>query len=673
MPGAGPSVRSEPETRYVKSGDAHIAYQVVGDGPADLIVVRGYISHVEVAWESPALASFYLRLASFCRLILFDKRGTGLSDRVPEDRLPTLEQRMDDVRAVMEAVGSDRAALFGASEGGPMCLLFAATYPERTLGLLLWGCFARYDWRRSFIGRYWGGETVDDALDRLEREWGDGGDLAAMAPSLAGDDAARRAWGRAQRLSATPTAARALLRMMLDVDVRPLLPAIRVPVVILHRADEVAVDVSHSRYMAEHIPEARYVELPGSDHLPWIGDMEPIVAEIQELVTGTRPEPEPDRVVATVLFVDAPHAVTEGEAAPARERLGEVVRSHVARFRGDMLAARADNFGASFDGPARAIRCAEAIVAESDRSGARCRAGIHTGECEPHDSGAPRSRGGHGRRGPRSRLSGRGAGLADGGRPGRGRGDRLRRSREYTSWRRSVTHGSFWPPPPGQRRRGLRRKSPRCCSGARGTTGRSPSAGGWSACATPRDSDTWPVSCASPTASSTCSICWPATHDARDNKAREEGLVAATPDAGAVLDEPAKQRLPRANRRAGGGDRAGAPLERPRADRARRGRARCADARAGRRAGPGRARPARGLGQRARAGKREQGGAQRGAAPRGAASRAGPATSRSPSTPARSASYDPDPTRAGQPGTPEVTAGNPDFTPTGHATSAVAR
>jgi pimeloyl-ACP methyl ester carboxylesterase len=360
-------VRSEPETHYVKSGDAHIAYQVVGDAPVDLIVVRGYISHLEVAWESPALASFYRQLASFCRLILFDKRGTGLSDRVPEDRLPTLEQRMDDMRAVMEAVGSDRAALLGASEGGPMCLLFAATYPERTLGLLLWGCFARYDWRRSFIGRYWGGETVDAALDRLEREWGDGGDLVAMAPSLADDDVARRAWGRAQRLAATPTAARALLRMMLDVDVRPLLPAIRVPVVILHRVDELAVDVSHSRYMAEHIPHARYVELPGSDHLPWIGDTEPIVAEIQELVTGTRPEPEPDRVVATVMFVDA----------PAKANLAEVVGSHVARFRGEML----EGLGASFDGPARAIRCAEAIVADGDR----CRAGLHTGECELRD------------------------------------------------------------------------------------------------------------------------------------------------------------------------------------------------------------------------------------------------------------------------------------------------
>jgi pimeloyl-ACP methyl ester carboxylesterase len=376
-------VLSEPETRYVKSGDAHIAYQVVGDAPVDLIVVRGYISHLEVAWESPALAAFYRRLASFCRLILFDKRGTGLSDRVPEDRLPTLEQRMDDVRAVMEAVGSDRAALLGASEAGPMCLLFAATYPERTLGLLLWGCFARYDWRRSFIGRYWGGKTVDEALDRLEREWGDGGDLAAMAPSVAGDDAARRAWGRAQRLAATPTAARALLRMMLDVDVRPLLPAIRVPVVILHRAGDVAVDISHSRYMADHIPGARYVELPGSDHLPWIGDTEPFVAEIQELLTGTRPEPEPDRVVATVMFVDAPHAAGVQDA-PTRQRLAEVVRRHVARFRGDVLGARGDSVGASFDGPARAIRCAEAIVAECDGTGVRCRAGLHTGECEPH-------------------------------------------------------------------------------------------------------------------------------------------------------------------------------------------------------------------------------------------------------------------------------------------------
>jgi hypothetical protein len=251
-----------------------------------------------------------------------------------------------------------------------MCLLFAATYPERTLGLVLWGCFARYDWRRSFIGRYWGGETVDDALDRLEREWGDGGDLAAMAPSIAGDEPARRAWGRAQRLAATPTAARALLRMMLDIDVRPLLPAIRVPVVILHRVDEVAVDVSHSRYMAEHIPGARYVELPGADHLPWIGDVEPVVAEVQELVTGTRPEPEPDRVVATVMLVDAQE---------------EVARSQIARFRGHALPARGDNgLGASFDGPARAIRCAEAIVAESDTTGTACRAALHTGECELH-------------------------------------------------------------------------------------------------------------------------------------------------------------------------------------------------------------------------------------------------------------------------------------------------
>jgi class 3 adenylate cyclase len=206
-----------------------------------------------------------------------------------------------------------------------------------------------------------------------------------MAPSVAGDDAARRAWGRAQRLAATPTAARALLRMMLDVDVRPLLPAIRVPVVILHRVGDIAVDVTHSRYMAEHIPGARYVEFPGSDHLPWIGDTEPVVAEIQELVTGSRPEPEPDRVVATVMFVDTPQAVAGGQDAAARVGLAEVVGRHVARFRGDVLGARGDSLGASFDGPARAIRCAEAIVAECDGAGVPCRAGLHTGECEGHE------------------------------------------------------------------------------------------------------------------------------------------------------------------------------------------------------------------------------------------------------------------------------------------------
>ena len=518
-----PGVLSEPETRYVKSGDAHIAYQVVGDGPVDLIVVRGYISHVEVAWESPALASFYRRLASFSRLILFDKRGTGLSDRVPEDRLPTLEQRMDDVRAVMEAVGSERAALLGASEGGPMCLLFAATYPERTLGLLLWGCFAYYDWRRSFIGRYWGGDTVDDALDRLEREWGDGGDLAAMAPSLAGDDAARRAWGRAQRLSATPTAARALLRMMLDVDVRPLLPAIRVPVVILHRAGEVAVDVSHSRYMAEHIPGARYVELPGSDHLLWIGDTEPIVAEIQELVTGTRPEPEPDRVVATVMFVDAPQA--------------EVVRSEVARFRGQTLATRGD-IGASFDGPARAIRCADAIVSESGRSGAQCRAGLHTGECELHDDelrGVAVDMAAEILRAPlRARCWSRGRWPTW----WRARGSASSIA-AVTRWPPSVIHGSFSPPPP---------RAP------------APTAPAGPAMLFRREGDYWTVAFGGRVvrmrdAKGLGYLARLLRHphrefhvldllagDARrgDDTAREDGLVAATPDAGVVLDEPAK-------------------------------------------------------------------------------------------------------------------------------------
>ena len=521
---------SEPETRYVKSGDAHIAYQVVGDGPVDLIVVRGYISHVEVAWESPALASFYRRLASFCRLILFDKRGTGLSDRVPEDRLPTLEQRMDDVRAVMEAVGSERAALFGASEGGPMCLLFAATYPERTLGLLLWGCFARYDWRRSFIGRYWGGATVDDALDRLEREWGDGGDLAAMAPSLAGDDAARRAWGRAQRLSATPTAARALLRMMLDVDVRPLLPAIRVPVVILHRVGEVAVDVSHSRYMAEHIPGARYVELPGSDHLPWIGDMEPIVAEIQELVTGTRPEPEPDRVVATVMFVErrggsAPRSARRGRAQPGRP----VPRRHAGRARGQprCLLRRA-----------RARHPLRGGDRRGGDGGTVPRRPAHR-RMRAARRGAPRGRRGHGRRDPRSRRAGRGAGLADGGGPGGGRADRLRRPRQ---------------PRAGGRRRLM------AAAGHVGRAGAGAGRAGEPAMLFRREGDYWTVAFGGTVvrmrdAKGLGYLARLLRHPHRefhvldllagdapraDDTARDDGLVAAAADAGVVLDERAK-------------------------------------------------------------------------------------------------------------------------------------
>ena len=374
---------TQPETQYVKSGDAHIAYQVVGEGSVDLAVVRGYISHVETAWESPALAAFYRRLQPFCRLILFDKRGTGLSDRVPETQLPTLEQRMDDVRAVLDAAGSERTAFFASSEGGPMCLLFAATYPERTAGLILWGCFAKYDWRRSFIGRYWG-DTVEGALARLEREWGDGRDLAAMAPSLAEDEEARRSWGRAQRLAATPGAARALLRMMLDIDVRPMLGSIRVPTLILQRAEDVAVDPSHSRFMATRIRGAKYVELPGADHLFWVGDVEPVVAEMREFLTGTRQPREPDVVVVTAMSVEIVSPPEEkDELGPAKvERFKEIVRTHVAGFRGRQLEGTDAGYSAIFDGPGRAIRSARSIIHDAANSGLTGRAGLHTGECE---------------------------------------------------------------------------------------------------------------------------------------------------------------------------------------------------------------------------------------------------------------------------------------------------
>lgn len=255
------------QTKYAKSGDLHIAYQVVGDGPFDLLFVPGALSHVELWWEEPASASFFRRLASFSRLILFDKRGTGLSDRVSDSALPTLEERMDDVRAVMDAANSERAVLLGFSEGGPMCALFAATYPERTRALVLYGSFAT--WRKS-SQHPWGltPETIDAMASMIEQQWGEGATLDVVAPSLAGDERMRQWGGRFERLAASPGAMMTLLRMNLEIDVREVLPAVRVPTLVLHRANEVFVEVGCGRHLAEHIPGAKYVELSGMDHIP---------------------------------------------------------------------------------------------------------------------------------------------------------------------------------------------------------------------------------------------------------------------------------------------------------------------------------------------------------------------------------------------------------------------
>jgi pimeloyl-ACP methyl ester carboxylesterase len=378
-----------PETLYARSGEVNIAYQVTGDGPFDLVYVPGWVSNVEMMWEEPAMAHFLERLASFSRLILFDKRGTGLSDRVSNDELPTLEQRMDDVRAVLEAVGSERAALFGHSEGGNMCVLFAATYPERTDALVTLGCFAKrrdpdddYPWAPTAENRE---ETVAD----VERNWGHlrPEDVEYYAPSRAADEQWVRSLERYLRRAASPGAAAALLRMNSYIDVREVLPTIQVPTLVLHRVGDHDVNVAEGRYLASRIPGARFVELPGDDHWISAGDVDAIADEIEEFLTGTRPTPEPDRVLATVLFTDIVGS-TQRAAELGDRRWHELLEEHHAVVRGELARARGreidtagDGFFAAFDGPARAVRCAKSIVDGVRDLGIDVRSGLHTGEC----------------------------------------------------------------------------------------------------------------------------------------------------------------------------------------------------------------------------------------------------------------------------------------------------
>jgi class 3 adenylate cyclase len=375
------------ETRYARSGDVSIAYQVVGEGPFDLVYVPGWVSNVELMWDEPDYAAFLERLASFSRLIIFDKRGTGLSDPVPLDRLPTLEQRMDDVRAVMDAVGSDRAALLGHSEGGNMCVLFSATYPDRTTALVLVGCYAK----RIRSDDYPWAPTVEDRareIEQTEATWGSPEAFRELAPSKANDEAFERWVGRYLRQSASPKAAAALLRMNTQIDVREVLPAIRVPTILIYRTDDADVHVDEGRYIAERIPGARFVEVPGADHSMWTGDATAILDEIEEFLTGVRRGPEPDRVLATVLFTDVVGstelATRLGDRA-WRDLLGRhhaAVRRELGRWRGREVDTAGDGFLATFDGPARAIRCAAAAVDAIRGFGMEIRAGVHTGEVE---------------------------------------------------------------------------------------------------------------------------------------------------------------------------------------------------------------------------------------------------------------------------------------------------
>jgi pimeloyl-ACP methyl ester carboxylesterase len=375
----------KPETHYARSGDVNIAYQVFGEGPRDLVIVPGWVSNIEVFWEDPDMARFLQRLASFSRVILFDKRGTGLSDRMAD--VPNLETRMDDVRAVMDAVRSPQAALLGYSEGGAMCTLFAATYPQRTAGLILINSYARRIWAPDYP---WGTprQEWDAFAEEAVRNWGTAVGLDVRAPSRAGDPRFREWWARFLRMSASPGAGRAVLLMNADIDVRAILPTIRVPTLVLHGARERNVPVEAGRYLAERIPEAKYVELPGADHIPWGEDAELILDEVEEFLTGTRRGVEPDRILATVMFtdiVDATRKASELGDRRWRDLLAAhhaLVREHLSKFRGREIDTAGDGFLSTFDGPARGIRAAWAVTEGVRQLGLEVRAGLHTGECE---------------------------------------------------------------------------------------------------------------------------------------------------------------------------------------------------------------------------------------------------------------------------------------------------
>jgi class 3 adenylate cyclase/alpha-beta hydrolase superfamily lysophospholipase len=376
-----------PETKFTQNGEISIAYQVVGNGPFDLVIVPGFVSHLEQAWEDPSYSRFLMQLASFSRLILFDKRGTGLSDRI--GGIPTLEERMDDVRAVMDSVDSQQAALFGISEGGPMSVLFAATYPERATALVLYGSIAKGSRAPDYP---WGGDLEDDGtkawLEGWRTKWGGVYEIETWAPSMADDEVFRQWWAKYLRLSASPSAVIKVFEMNMGIDIRDILPSIQIPTIVLHRTGDQAVEIEQGQYLAKNIPGAKFLELSGEDHLWWVGDSESIVNEIQEFLTGEQPPMEIDRVLATVLFTDIVDS-TKRTAEMGDSRWKDVLDTHNAvmvkeinRFRGRTIRSTGDGYLAVFDGPGRAIRCGTAVRNELGQHGIEIRTGLHTGEID---------------------------------------------------------------------------------------------------------------------------------------------------------------------------------------------------------------------------------------------------------------------------------------------------
>jgi pimeloyl-ACP methyl ester carboxylesterase/class 3 adenylate cyclase len=376
---------ARPEISYAKSRGLSVAYSVSGEGPLDLVMVPGFVSHLEGAIGQPRIARSMERLASFSRVIVFDKPGTGLSD--PTDGPATLEERMDDLTAVLDAVGAERAALFGISEGALMCALFAATHPQRTSALVMYGAYAKgiadedYPWAPERV-------QVDLGAEMIEEEWGTGVMLEVYAPSMLGDADFSNWWAQYQRLSASPGMAKAAASLAAEVDIRDVLPAISVPTLVLHRTGDSLWPVEGARFIAEKIPGAELVECEGIDHFPFAGDGEGIISEVEAFLTGSQHEPDPERQLLTVLFTDIVDSTKQGaELGDSRwrellERHDEVVREQLDRYRGREVKTTGDGFLATFDGPARGIECARTIATAVRPLGIDVRAGLHTGECE---------------------------------------------------------------------------------------------------------------------------------------------------------------------------------------------------------------------------------------------------------------------------------------------------
>ena len=379
----------QPDTQFTRTADdVSIAYKVLGDGPFDVIVVPGFVSHIELIWEMPPAVHMIQRLASFARLIMFDKRGSGMSD--PVMGAPTLEERIDDVRAVMDAAGSQQAVLIGISEGVPMSILFAATHPERVRALVLYGGMARTTWAEDYP---WA--TPADALMESSQEMApymnDGAMVEIMAPTIADIPEARRMWTRIQRYGATPAMLERLFLMFLEVDVRAILPDVHVPTLVLHRRGDRAVNRRNSEFLAAHIPSAKYIELPGIDHAVYVGDIDGTVDEIEEFLTGVRRGGEVDRILATVMFTDIVSSTSRAAELGDRawremlEAHDALVKRELTRHRGHEVKSLGDGVMATFDGPARAIRCGVALTDAVHSLGLDVRVGLHTGEVEVFD------------------------------------------------------------------------------------------------------------------------------------------------------------------------------------------------------------------------------------------------------------------------------------------------